>query len=120
MDISSLSSPVSSVLAGGSAYSASSATTSRPEAARSSTATPAPAAPASQGEVEQAVKVVSDFVQQTNSSLEFSIDKESERLVVKVRDVETKEVIRQIPSEAILKMAQALGQVQGLLLQQKA
>ena len=118
MDISSLSSPVSSVLAGGSAYSASSTTTSRPEAARSSAV--APAAPASRGEVEQAVKVVSDFVQQTNSSLEFSIDKESERLVVKVRDVETKEVIRQIPSEAILKMAQALGQVQGLLLQQKA
>jgi len=40
--------------------------------------------------------------------------------VVKVVDLETKEVIRQIPSPEVLEIAKAVDQLQGLLIRQKA
>lgn len=70
--------------------------------------------------VEQAVKAVNDFVQPINNALSFSLDQESDKMVVKVIDQGTKEVIRQIPSEEMLALAKALDTMKGLLVQQKA
>ena len=50
----------------------------------------------------------------------FSIDEDTGKTIVKVVDASTDEVIRQIPSEEIITIAQALDNLQGLLLQQKA
>ncbi len=55
-----------------------------------------------------------------DSGLEFSIDEESHRTVVKVVDQQTKELIRQMPSVEALEIAKALDRVQGLLINQKA
>jgi flagellar protein FlaG len=41
-------------------------------------------------------------------------------MVVKVIDRETQDVIRQIPSQEMLDLAQALDKLQGLLIKQKA
>lgn len=75
---------------------------------------------AKQKDVEQAVKEVNEFVQPINNALSFSLDHESDKMVVKVIDQGTKEVIRQIPSEEMLALAKALDTMKGLLVQQKA
>ena len=77
-------------------------------------------APASREQLDSAVKAANDFVSSVNSSLEFSVDKETDRFVVKVVDINTKEVIRQIPSEEMLNIAKALDTIKGLLIYQKA
>lgn len=41
-----------------------------------------------------------------NSNLQFSLDEESGELIVKVLDTQTKEIIRQIPTEQALALAQ--------------
>lgn len=73
-----------------------------------------------QEDVEQAVKQVNEFVRPINNALSFSLDHESDQMVVKVIDQGTKEVIRQIPSEEMLALAKALDTMKGLLVQQKA
>lgn len=71
-------------------------------------------------DLEQAVKKVNEFVQSRASDVQFSLDEETGIRVVKVVDRSTKEVIRQIPSEEMLHIAQALDKLQGLLIRQKA
>ena len=73
-----------------------------------------------QTEVEQAVKEVNDFIRTINNALSFSLDQESDQMVVKVIDQGTKEVIRQIPSEEMLALAKALDTMKGLLVRQQA
>lgn len=70
-------------------------------------------------QVGQAVRDINRTLQLLAPSLEFSVDADSKRTVVKVVDQETKEVIRQIPSAESLVIAQALDRVQGLLIRQK-
>lgn len=54
-------------------------------------------------------------------NLKFSIDKDTEQVVIKVVDKETGNTIRQIPSEEVLKRDQALAaQKQGMILQERA
>lgn len=71
-------------------------------------------------ELKDVVKAVNDFVNPFNNSLQFSIDKDSDTMVVTVIDASTKEVIKQIPSEEMLALAKALDQLKGLLVKQKA
>jgi len=70
--------------------------------------------------VENAVSQISDFVQNFQRDLQFTIDKESDRLVVKVVDSETHEVIRQIPSEETLRIARNLDSPESLILREQA
>lgn len=71
-------------------------------------------------EVAQAVKSLNKAMQQQAQNLEFSIDSDTDRVVVKVVDKSTHEVLRQIPSEEALQIAKALDQASGLLIRQKA
>ena len=54
------------------------------------------------------------------SMVEFSLDADSGRIVVKIIDSATQEVVRQIPMEEMLALAKALDKFQGLLLHTKA
>lgn len=56
-------------------------------------------------EVLDAVRNLNDFVQNSRRELNFSVDDQTGRTVVKVIDHETKEVIRQIPAEEVLAVA---------------
>ena len=67
-----------------------------------------------------AIEKVQDFTNTLANELKFSIDDKSGQTVVKIVDTATDEVIRQIPSEEMLAIADALGQIQGVLLKQKA
>jgi flagellar protein FlaG len=71
-------------------------------------------------EVKDAIKNINEALKVLSPSVEFSIDSDSNRAIVKVVDNETKEVIRQMPTAEALAIAKALDQVQGLLIRQKA
>ncbi|ALI02997.1 flagellar biosynthesis protein FlaG [Pseudomonas sp. FW306-02-F02-AA] len=71
-------------------------------------------------DLEKAVTDIRDFVQATQRKLDFSIDDSTHQIVVKVIATETGEVIRQIPSETALKLAQSLHDASSLLFDGKA
>ncbi len=71
-------------------------------------------------DVDQALEKINTAVQAFSQTLEFSVDKDTDSFIVKVVDKETKEVIRQIPSEELLNIAKALDKLQGLLIKDKA
>ncbi|WP_375739193.1 flagellar protein FlaG [Pseudomonas boanensis] len=75
-----------------------------------------------QGEqpVEAALSNIQDFVQNIQRNLSFALDDSSGRVVVKVTDAASGEVIRQIPSEDVLKLAESLSEARSLLFQAEA
>lgn len=75
---------------------------------------------ATREKLEEAVKQVNDFVQPFNNGLQFSLDDDTGKTIVKVIDKTTDEVIRQFPSEEMLGIAKAIDTMKGLLIQQKA
>ena len=77
---------------------------------------------ATQEQVKNAVDKVNQVVQKmlNGSSIEFSVDQDTNVNVVKVMDKATKDVIRQFPSEEILAIAKVLDKLQGLLIKDKA
>ncbi|MES2017419.1 MAG: flagellar protein FlaG [Pseudomonadota bacterium] len=77
-------------------------------------------APAKAKHVAQAVKTINATLKNLNQGVEFTIDEESQRTVVKVVDQETKQVLRQMPSQEALDIANALDRLQGLLIKQEA
>lgn len=79
---------------------------------------PSPAASSEQ--VKQAVKDINKALQEQGRSLEFEIDPESKEPIVKVVDLETQQVIRQMPTKDALDIARALDRLQSLLVHQKA
>ncbi|MDD5297981.1 MAG: flagellar protein FlaG [Rhodocyclaceae bacterium] len=83
----------------------------------------APVAPVKEPTAEQlnhAMQEVQKAVAPVAQELQFSIDKDTGRTVVKVMDTETHKVVRQIPSEEVMAMAQQLDKLQGLLMKDKA
>lgn len=77
--------------------------------------------PSSPKQLEEAVQSMNDFAAGTlNSSLNFSVDNETGKTIVKVMDSETKEVLKQIPSEEMVAIAKAVDKLKGLLVHQKA
>ncbi len=58
--------------------------------------------------LERLAESINDFVKSMNRDLTFSVHEASGHTVVKVLDGETKEVIKQIPSEEFLRMSEAL------------
>lgn len=78
-----------------------------------------PAQPSAE-QVQEAVVEVRKAVQPVARNLQFSIDKETGKTIIKVVDSVTNEVIRQIPGEEIVAIAKAIDRMQGLLLHQKA
>lgn len=71
-------------------------------------------------EVQKALEEVEKAVAPMAQSLQFSLDKDSGKTVVKVMDTDTNEVIRQIPSEEVLAISKAVDKLKGLLLKQQA
>ena len=66
-------------------------------------------------EAAEAMRQVRDYVKEVVPELDFSIDEDTGRLVVKLMDMSTNELIRQMPAEEILHVAKMLDKLQGLL-----
>jgi flagellar protein FlaG len=71
-------------------------------------------------ELEEAVKRLSEAIDQTPTATKITVDKELDRFIVQVTDKQTGEVVREIPGEAILKIARNIENLKGLLYDSKA
>lgn len=70
-------------------------------------------------QVRDAVTQIEKFLSSTRRNLQFSTDEESGKVVVKVIASETGELIRQLPSEEALRIANSLSDVNSLLFDAK-
>lgn len=70
--------------------------------------------------VRDAVNAINRFLSPTDNGIEFSVDEESGRTLVKVIDKVTLNVLRQFPSQEALDMSHMLEKLQGLLVRVKA
>ncbi|WP_426110099.1 flagellar protein FlaG [Massilia sp. PWRC2] len=70
--------------------------------------------------LDEAVKHINKSLQANGQGVEFSIDEDSKRLVVKVVDQETREVLRQMPSVEALQIAKGLDRAKGMLIKHEA
>ena len=74
----------------------------------------------SRAQLDQAVSELNQSSQIKTQGLEFSVDEDSQRTVVKVIDQETKEVLRRIPTKEALALAKAFDATKGSLISQSA
>lgn len=77
--------------------------------------------------VEKAVSDVNQFFQAEHRKLSFSVNEVTKNIVIEVKDAETNEVLRQIPPEYVVRLAEQLNELSsephgssGFLLQDKA
>lgn len=63
-------------------------------------------------QIEAAISKLSEFVNTNSRQLNFSVDEGSNKQVVKVTDAESGKIIRQIPSEEVLKLSERLQDMQ--------
>ncbi|MDO6426444.1 flagellar protein FlaG [Thalassotalea sp. 1_MG-2023] len=59
-------------------------------------------------EIETAFNEISEFMQLYNRNVNFSMDEESEKTVIKVFDTESNELIKQFPSDELIELAQKI------------
>jgi len=71
-------------------------------------------------QVTQAVERLNGMMQSGQQSLRFAVDDDSGRMVVRVMDAQTEEVIRQIPSEETLRFAEYVDGLVGMIFNKKA
>lgn len=69
-------------------------------------------------ELKKAADKVNAVVNLYASELKFTVD-DKEGVVVKVINTDTKEIIRQIPTEEMIKIAESIDKLRGLLVHQK-
>jgi flagellar protein FlaG len=78
------------------------------------------AAPLPSDAIRQVARQIDEYLKSSTSSLQVSVDNESDKIVVRIVDSVTQEVIRQIPSQEMLAISQSIDEMRGYLLQQKA
>ena len=74
----------------------------------------------SRQQVETAVASIQDAVQSVRRNVNFSLEDGSGRIVVKVTDAMSGDIIRQMPSEEALRLAENLDEVRSLLFKAEA
>jgi flagellar protein FlaG len=98
-------------------------------AAPSTATTTAAAVPATQQstapvtneeQLTQLVKEINKTLASMQQGIEFSIDPDSHRTIIRVVDQQTNELIKQIPSKEALQIAESLGKLQGVFIKQTA
>ena len=73
-----------------------------------------------EAELRQAVANLQLKAQKAAPNLQFSIDRDTSRLVIRVTDSTTRGVIQQFPPEEVLRMDRELDRLQGMLLNREA
>ena len=70
--------------------------------------------------LQSAVSDMQDFVQSVRRDINFQLDDTSGRVVINVTEATSGDVIRQIPSEEALRLAENLSEVRSLLFEAEA
>tara|TARA_B110000211_G_scaffold205795_1_gene240283 strand:+ start:33 stop:458 length:426 start_codon:yes stop_codon:yes gene_type:complete len=76
------------------------------------------AQPLEREQLEQMAQQLQDFMGEMNRSLQFKVDEDSGRDVIKVLDKNSGEVIKQYPSEEVLSLVSKLSESAGILIDQ--
>lgn len=71
-----------------------------------------------QAQERAALAEINQTLRMASIGVQFEFDKEADTMIAKVVDVDSGEVIRQMPSEEMVRMSKALGKLQGLLVHQ--
>lgn len=71
-------------------------------------------------QVETAVKQVNAALEIRSIGIQFEIDKDTDKVIVKVIDRNSGEVIRQVPNEEVVRIAKVMGEMSGLLVDDAA
>jgi flagellar protein FlaG len=79
-----------------------------------------PAEAADPARIRQAAETLNRQLEASAQNLRFSLDESTGKLIVRVVDTATGDVIRQVPSEELLAINRSLDRLQGLLLDQQA
>ncbi|MGO4392523.1 flagellar protein FlaG [Variovorax sp. M-6] len=79
-----------------------------------------PVEEATPAQVEAAVQEVNASFAVRSISLQFEVDRDTDKVIVKVVDRTSGEVIRQIPNEEVVRFAKVMGRSTGLLVSQQA
>ncbi|EWS98058.1 flagellar protein FlaG [Pseudoalteromonas sp. SCSIO 43095] len=74
--------------------------------------------PLEREQLEKMAQQLQDFMGEMNRSLQFQVDEDSGRDVIKVLDKATGDVIKQYPSEEVLSLVSKLSETAGLLIDQ--
>lgn len=77
-------------------------------------------APAQAGATSAAIGELVQAFRTTSIGLRFEIDETTHRVITKVVDKETGDLIRQMPTEEVLRIARAIDKLQGLFVSQTA
>lgn len=70
--------------------------------------------------LREAVDAANRSMRQSATNVQFQQDNESGRMIVRVIDSDTQQVLRQMPSEEMLEISKSLDRMQGLMVHQKA
>ena len=81
---------------------------------------PPPQPPASVEAAQQAAARINEFLKSSAANVEFTVEGTPNRVIVRVVDSATHQVIRQMPTEETLAISRSLDRMTGLLLAQKA
>jgi flagellar protein FlaG len=76
--------------------------------------------PPGKEQLSHALQSINSMLQDRSPGLEFTVDRDSSREVVRVIDKETREVIRQMPSHEAIDIAKALDKLHSLLVRASA
>ncbi len=95
-------------------------TEAKAEQAPSAPQAASPAAEQSREPVEEAISSIKQFAQSIQRNLNFALDESSGKVVVKVTDAVSGDVIRQMPSEDALRLAESLDEARSLLFKAEA
>ncbi|PKO46209.1 MAG: flagellar biosynthesis protein FlaG [Betaproteobacteria bacterium HGW-Betaproteobacteria-22] len=79
-----------------------------------------PATEVNKEALTNAVGKLNELVAPALQTVQFSMDDEAGRMVVKVIDTATQKTIRQIPNEEVLAFSKTLGRLQGLVVRERA
>ncbi|WP_018249167.1 flagellar protein FlaG [Orenia marismortui] len=69
--------------------------------------------------VENSLKELNDAVQAVHKDLKFELHDESERMMVKVMDLDKHKVIKELPPEEVLDMVGKIKEMVGLIIDEK-
>jgi flagellar protein FlaG len=73
-----------------------------------------PESPSDRKAIEDSIAKIRESIGPANSSLKIEIDADTDRIVVKVFDNQSGELIRQIPSQEMVEIAKRLDAMQGI------
>lgn len=73
--------------------------------------------PATHDEVVHAIQYISKELRQAGDQLQISVDSDLDRVIVKIVNSQSGQVIRQIPAEELINLAKQLKNLNGLLVE---